>query len=97
MLGHAPLSTVPLSASPAAAPVVVTKISGYTRNRCGPVEPGCTVKLFRVATDTLVATTTSDGAGYYEFLNPVGAPFYAAAFNPGGTLAGVTAPTLVPS
>ena len=96
MLGHAPLSTVPLSAVPAAG-AAVPKLSGYTRNRCSVVEPGCSVRLFSAATHALVDSTTSNGVGYYEFLNPVGSPFYAAAFSADGTLAGVTAPTLVPS
>ena len=98
MLGHAPLSAAPLSAFPAAGSApVVPKITGYTRHRCGPVRAGCTVTLFRASDDIPVASTTSDGSGYYEFTNPVGAPFYAVAFNPAGLLAGVTQKNLSPA
>ena len=96
MLGHAPLSAFPLSAFPAAVPAVL-KIAGYTRDRCGPVLAGCAVTLFRASDDIPVASTTSDGAGYYEFVNPVGAPFYAMVFDATGTLAGVTRKNLTPS
>ena len=97
MLGLSPLSALPLSTLPAVVAPVALKIAGYTRNRCGPVEPNVAVILFRSLDNIPVATTTSDGTGYYEFLNPAGSPFYAASFSADGTLAGVTGRNLVPT
>jgi hypothetical protein len=53
--------------------------------------------LFRVSDNVLVASTTSDGAGAYEFVNPAGEPFYAASFSSDGSLAGVTGRNLTPA
>lgn len=97
MLGFSSLAETPLSTLPDTEPAVVLKISGYTRNRCGDVDPGATVILFRTADNIPVATTTSDGTGYYEFTNPAGTPFYAASFSADGLRAGVTANNLTPA
>jgi len=97
MLGISPLSTLPLSSLPAVSVGVTLRIAGVTRNRCAAPEPGATVHLFRVSDNVLVATTTSDGAGAYEFVNPSGEPFYAASFSSDGSLAGVTGRNLTPA
>lgn len=97
MLGLSSVSETPLSALPAVAPVVSTKIAGYTRDRCGPVKPNCTLTLFRTSDNIPVASTTSSAGGYYEFVNPVGGPFYIVVFDATGALAGVSRKDLMPA
>lgn len=98
MLGFAPVSALPVSAIPveAAAPVVL-KLAGYTRDRCGPVLPNCTVVLHQDSDDAPVASTTSDALGYYEFVDPAGGPFHLYSYDASGTLAGVTRRGIVAS
>jgi hypothetical protein len=95
MLGFAPTSSLPLSTLPTV--LSLGSISGYTKYKCGPVLSGCTVKLYRASDDFLVDSTVSDINGYYEFVNPVGFPFYAVAYNPDGTLGGITRINLAPA
>lgn len=71
-------------------------LSGVTRNQSGVALAGCTVHLFQTSTDTLIATTTSDGSGNYTFNPPNNSgTFYVVAYLPGTPdVAGTTVNTL---
>ena len=59
-------------------------IRGVTRDSGGAALASCTVKLFRTSDDFLIATTTSDGSGNYDF--PVqndNATYYVVAYKSG--------------
>lgn len=74
-------------------------IAGVTRAATGVPLGGCTVKLYRTATDELVETGVSDGSGVYSFatVGP-GQNYYVVAYLPGSPdVAGTTVNTLAGS
>ena len=74
------------------------RLSGVTRNSAGVVLASCRVALCLTATNAVVATTFSDGAGAFAFDMPGTGPFYLIAYKPGSPdVAGTTVNTLVPA
>jgi hypothetical protein len=51
---------------------IVFSITGFALDAVGQPVSGATVKVFRTADDTLLATTTSDATGLYAFVLPQG-------------------------
>lgn len=73
-------------------------VSGVTKDAAGAALAGCTVKLFASDEDRLLATTVSDGAGAYSFINGYGKLVYLTAYLPGGPdVAGITINTIQPA
>jgi hypothetical protein len=72
-------------------------ISGVTRDASGNALAGCSVKLYRTATDVEVDVTTSDGSGAYSFPNVTAQDgYYVVAYLPGSPdVAGTTVNTLL--
>lgn len=72
-------------------------IAGVTRDSTGAALAGCTVHLFRTATDCEVDEIVSDGSGNYSFPNVTAAEgYYVVAYLPGSPdVAGTTVNTLL--
>lgn len=72
-------------------------VTGITRDSAGAALGGCIVQLFRTVDDAPFGETTSDGAGNYSIVAPVGGPFYLVAYKAGAPdVAGTTVNTLIP-
>src|SRR4051812_39653099 len=73
------------------------QIVGTTLDAAGAPLAGCTVRLFRTGDDSLVATTSSDGAGAFQFvLSGNAGTFYVSAYKGGSPdVAGTTVNTLI--
>lgn len=75
----------------------VRKLAGITKNSAGATLASCTVRLFDTSTNTLFATTTSDGVGAFSFDVVPDGPFYIVSYLAGTPdVAGTTVNTLVP-
>jgi hypothetical protein len=73
-------------------------ISGVTKDQNSAPLASCVVNLFLTSTNTLVATTTSDGGGNYTltFSAAITGPFYVVAYKAGSPdVAGTSVNTLV--
>jgi hypothetical protein len=73
-------------------------IAGITKDSGGAPLGGCEVDLFRSSDDLKVDTITSDAAGNYRVYTPFTTEYhYCTAYNTSGSVAGMTAKTLLPS
>lgn len=68
-------------------------ITGVTRNSAGTPIGGCRVCLFMADFDTKIAETVSDGSGNFSFAATAG-PYWCAAWDGAGAVAGITMETL---
>jgi hypothetical protein len=72
-------------------------ITGVTKDSTGAALGNCVVDLMLTATDTKIATTTSDGSGNYSFGATAGT-YYIVAYKKGvPDVAGTTVDTLAGS
>ncbi len=80
-----------------ASGVKVGAITGFTRDATGAALAGATVRLYVTSTNTVFATVTSNGSGYYMFNDPANpGPFYARAYLSGSPdVAGTTRNDLI--
>ena len=72
-------------------------LAGISRDSTGAALGLCAIDLF-ASSDLVVASTISDAAGNYSFVNPGTGPFYIVAYKAGSPdVAGTTVNTLLPA